>query len=465
MQRKLIFFYLLLGFFAAAYNAQASDLTRLVAENRAAVVNISVTLKTESSGILHNIPGQGGNGENPLQDFFRRYFEQKSPPSSPPHKYRREGGGSGFIISADGYVLTNEHVVREADEITVRLHDRREFEAEVVGHDKRSDLALLKIEADGLQAVKFGDSDKLKVGQWVLAIGSPFGFDHSATQGIVSALQRSLPDETYVPFIQTDVAVNPGNSGGPLFNMDGEVVGINSQIYSRSGGYMGLSFAIPINVALHVVEQLKTTGTVSRGWLGVLIQNLSSDLAKSFGLENPTGAIVSQVMENSPAAKAGIETGDVILRYNGSTINTHNELPNLVGMTPLGTTVPLDILREGKEITLQVTIAELPDDPRSGSRTAGGKNNRLQITVAEMPDKDGEKEKGVQITKVHPDGPGEAAELRSGDVILKVNHQDIESVKQFHQIVKELPEGKPISILVKRNSGAFFTTIEIPKGK
>ena len=325
------------------------DFTKLVEENSAAVVNISTKQKRSlrhpsiKGFEMPDLPE-----DSPFNDLFRRFFGEGNGGEGHERQYDSRSLGSGFFISEDGYLLTNHHVAVDADEILVRLSDRREFVAEVVGTDKRSDIALLKIDADNLPVVKVGGSTDLKVGEWVLAIGSPFGFDHSVTQGIVSAKGRSLPSDSYVPFIQTDVAINPGNSGGPLFNLDGQVVGVNSQIYSRTGGFMGLSFAIPIEMAMDVAEQLKTRGHVTRGWLGVLIQDVTRQLAESFGMDTPHGALVAKVLEGSPAEKAGIRVGDIIVSFDGKRIGNSSVLPPLVGATRIGRKVELKVIREGR---------------------------------------------------------------------------------------------------------------------
>lgn len=312
------------------------EFTELVAENGDAVVNISTKSKqTEMAGSPSPLPpGMEMPEGTPFDDFFKRFFGDPSQPRAP----MPSSLGSGFVLSSDGYILTNHHVIKDADEIIVRFSDRTELVAELLGSDERSDVALLKVNAEGmnLKAVKLGDSNDLKVGEWVLAIGSPFGFDYSATAGIVSALGRSLPSDSYVPFIQTDVAINPGNSGGPLFNLDGEVIGINSQIYSRTGGFMGVSFAIPVDTVMNVVEQIKDKGYVSRGWLGVVIQDVTRELAESFGLDKPRGALVSRVVPGSPAEKAGFETGDVILKFDDRTVDASSDLPPIVGRTAIG---------------------------------------------------------------------------------------------------------------------------------
>jgi serine protease Do len=332
------------------------DFTALVEREGPAVVNISTVQTVRREDAFPRIPGLPD--DDPFYDFFRRFM----PPG--PREYQTRSLGSGFLISPDGYVLTNAHVVRDANEVTVRLTDRRELKARVIGVDLRSDVAVLKIDATGLPAVRIGDPGQARVGEWVLAIGSPFGFENSVTAGIISAKGRTLPDKTYVPFLQTDVPINPGNSGGPLFNLNGEVIRINAQIYSRTGGYMGLSFAIPIDVAMNVAEQLRSTGKVVRGRLGVQIQELTPELARSFSLDKAVGALVASVERGSPAASAGLRAGDVILRFNGRIIDNANDLPPLVASTRPGTRVELELWRDGSATRLNATIGELSDPPR-----------------------------------------------------------------------------------------------------
>ena len=375
--------------------------------------------------------------------------------------------GSGFVISPDGYILTNQHVVKDADEIVVRLQDRRELVAKVVGSDKRSDIALLKIEANNLPVLNIGSSEGLKVGAWVLAIGSPFGFDHSVTAGIVSAKGRSLPSDNYVPFIQTDVAINPGNSGGPLFNMEGQVVGVNSQIYSRTGGSMGISFAIPIEVAMKVVDQLKTSGHVSRGWLGVQIQDVTRELAESFGMKKPQGALVSKVLPKSPAEAAGIQIGDIITECNKQEIISSATLPPLVGNAKIGETAALTLIRQGQTKEVQVKIGILPeeDEPVASAPEVGGKEvNRLGISVSGLTAEQREqlevKQNGLLVQDVKP-GPALDAGIRRGDVILRIQDQLIKDVKQFNDVVKGLPKGKSIAILVQRRGGSQFLALKL----
>jgi serine protease Do len=354
----------------------------------------------------------------------------------------------------------------------VRLSDRREFKAKLIGTDERSDLAVLKIDADNLPTVKIGTSSDLKVGEWVLAIGSPFGFDHSATAGIVSAKGRSLPNENYTPFIQTDVAINPGNSGGPLFNLDGDVVGVNSQIFSRTGGFMGLSFAIPIEVVMNVYEQLRDKGAVSRGWLGVVIQDVTQDLAESFKMDKPHGALISKVVPDGPAAKGGVQQGDVVLEFNGTAVDASSDLPPLVGATAIGQKVPMKVLRLGKTETLQIAVEELPKDddlaPMLGQRDdapKGTTDNQLKLTVSDLTKKQREDlevdDRGVIVTAVE-EGPAYKAGVREGDVIMMVDNQKVENARQFKDLIAKLAPGKSVPILVQRRGGPVFLALKPP---
>jgi serine protease Do len=377
--------------------------------------------------------------------------------------------GSGFVYE-DGYILTNNHVVEGADEILVRFSDRRELNAELVGADPRSDLAVLKVDAKNLQTVKFGDSQKLKVGEWVLAIGSPFGFDYSVTAGIVSAKGRSLPtelNENYVPYIQTDVAINPGNSGGPLFNLAGEVVGINSQIYSNSGGFMGVSFAIPINVAMEVAQQLRETGRVSRGWLGVMIQEVDRDLAESFGLDRPHGALVSKVLEGSPAEAGGIMEGDVITDINGQSIDFSSELPHFVGRVRAGSDAELDVIRGGEHIVITLEVGEAPErgEPLVGSRaTEVGGSSRLGLTVEPIPDTVRERlgiDGGVRV--IDASGAARESGVRPGDIITKLDNQAILDPNGFFTIAENLSAGRSVAVLVIRGQSPLFLAMRVPE--
>lgn len=443
--------------------AELPDFTQLFESRNEAVVNISttqkVTRRTPRMPKGFDIPGLPEN--HPFGDLFRRFFGE----GDEMQEFNTESLGSGFVISGDGYILTNNHVVEGADEILVRLIDRRELVAELVGTDELSDVALLKVDAEDLPAVNIGKSSDLKVGQWVLAIGSPFGFDHSATAGIISALGRSLPNGNYVPYIQTDVAINPGNSGGPLFNLKGEVVGVNAQIYSRTGGFMGLSFAIPIDVAMDVVEQLKAEGHVTRGWLGIYIQDVTRELAESFGLERPMGALVAKVLPDSPAEKAGLQVGDIVLSYNGHDIERSADLPPLVGRTRVDTKAKLELLRQGKRLSVDVEIGKLPD--KEQQKLAGGGPEaaiaeRLGIAVTNLTDNEREAgiEKGVLVQEVKP-GPAKDAGVRRGDVITMINNVQITDVDQFANAVQGLSTGKWIPILVQRGEAALFLALQL----
>lgn len=444
------------------------DFTRLVEDSSPAVVNISTTQKVKQRQFRlpqgREIPGLPDN----FGELFRRFFGDRDGEDGD-QDLDAQSLGSGFIISSDGYLLTNHHVIKDADEVIVRLSDRREMAAKVIGSDPRSDVALLKISANDLPVVRMGDSSKLKVGGWVLAIGSPFGFDHSATAGIVSALGRSLPSESYVPFIQTDVAINPGNSGGPLFNLSGEVIGVNSQIYSRTGGFMGLSFAIPIDVAMDVVNQIKGKGYVSRGWLGVLIQDVTQELAESFGMKLPEGALVAKVLPGGPAEAGGVEVGDIILDFDGKPIPQSANLPPLVGRTPVGNSVNLKVMRSGKLRTLSLKVGELPNDDEKIQTSAPNitEKNRLGVAVSDLTaDQRSElnlKEEGGVIVDEVGEGPCQQAGLRQGDVILMLNHERVSNVNHFQTVVKDLPTGKTIPMLVHRSSGVLFMAVKIPK--
>jgi len=440
------------------------QLTQLIKDNRDAVVHISVEVENKAAGSaaaeMFAMP-DGQELPKELEKFFR------SMPRGTPQPRDAQAMGSGFIISQDGYIVTNTHVVDNASKIKVTLNNKRELTAKVVGKDKYSDVALLKVEATGLPMVNLGDSDKLEVGQWVVAIGAPFGLDHSATQGIVSALSRSLPDGTYVPFIQTDVAVNPGNSGGPLFDLNGNVVGVNSQIYSRSGGYMGISFAIPVNLVKNITEQLKTAGVVNRGWLGVQIQNLDQELANSFSMTKPQGALVASVQPSSPADKAGVQAGDIIVGFNNAEVTSADHLPLLVGTTGIGSTVPLKVLRAGAEKILNVTIEKLADkdagelqEVAQNSTTSTG---ALGLAVAGLSDQERKEAEigmdGVVVREVRADSPASRAGLQTGDVIISVNNTGIKSPEELKMIVDKAPTDKPLAMLIQRDDEKRFIAV------
>jgi serine protease Do len=445
------------------------EFTRLVEAYGPAVVNISTKQTTTRRVLPPGMEMPDIPKGSPWEDLFRHFFGEGNGDGVPQERETRSLG-SGFIINRDGYILTNNHVVEEADEIVVRLSDRRELVAELIGADKRSDIALLKVDASDLPVVKIGKSANLKVGEWVMAIGTPFGFDHSVSVGVVSALGRSLPSENYVPFIQTDVAINPGNSGGPLFNLDGEVVGINSQIYSRTGGFMGLSFAIPIDVAIDVSKQLKEQGHVTRGWLGVLIQDVTRELAESFGMDKPMGALVAQVLEDSPAGKGGIEVGDVILEYNGHELRYSSELPPLVGRTRVGNSAKVKVLRDGKLKNLTVRIGELPAEEElqqaQGAAPQKTHTDRLGLSVTDLSAEQRkalELDKGGVLVDEVSDGAAAKAGIQQGDVITKLNNRSVDSSKQYRQLVKKLPKGKSVPVLVLRRSGPLFLALKVPK--
>ena len=447
--------------------AALPDFTEMVRQNSTAVVNISTTSKQGNAGRSGRLFVPDVPEDSPFYDFFRKFLEEQTPddrgaPRTPTSL------GSGFIISADGYIITNNHVVTDADQIVVRLSDRREFIAELIGADKRSDIALLKVDGNDLPTVSLGSSAELEVGEWVLAIGSPFGFDYSVTQGIISAIGRSLPNENYVPFIQTDVAINPGNSGGPLFNLDGEVIGVNAQIYSRTGGFMGLSFAVPIDVVVNVYSQLRERGYVARGWLGVLIQDVTRELAASFAMDKPHGALVAKVLDDSPAARARLEVGDIIVSYDGVEIAFSSDLPPLVGGSKINAEAELEIIRAGKRKTLKALIAELPEQeamasagkPESAQESANAMKIVVQELTAEQRKRLDVPERGVIVEQVM-EGPGSAAGIRKGDVLLMVNNISVESVSQFTDILAELPRNQPLPILIQRRGAPTFLAFKL----
>lgn len=464
---SVILFFCVSLFSAFIHASSLPDFTELVQDTSPSVVNIATIKHANSydgSAEQYNLPKD-------MPEIFRHFFGQQAPRSGqgsnrgqqPPEK---SSLGSGFIISSDGYILTNNHVVQGADEIIVRLSDRRELNAQLIGADERADLALLKVKAAGLPAVKLGNSDKLKVGEWVLAIGSPFGFDYSVTAGIVSALGRSLPSESYVPFIQTDVAINPGNSGGPLFNLEGDVIGINSQIYTRSGGFMGVSFAIPISVAIDVVEQLKDKGKVSRGWLGVVIQEVNKDLAESFGLKQAKGALVAQLVPGSPAELGGLISGDIIIAFNEQEINLSTDLPHRVGRVKPGVMAKLNIVRNGKSKVIRLEIGALPE---MGTLKLGQSNskqphkeNRLGIIVSELMDKQQHSySNGVLVQKVMNGRAGARAGIVTGDVISMIYGQRIHSVDDFSRIVESLPKSRSVPMQIVRRGAAMFIPLRL----
>ena len=451
------------GVAAPAANPRASSLplngfSELVAQYGPAVVNVTVegTAKVASNdGPQLEIPGLDPN--DPLFQFFRGFRGPQGGAQSVPMR----GEGSGFIVSPDGYILTNAHVVDHANVVNVRLTDRREFKAKVIGVDKESDVALIKIDAKNLPVVKLGNSRDAKVGEWVVAIGSPYGFENSVTAGIVSAKSRSLPDATYVPFLQTDVAVNPGNSGGPLFNLAGEVIGINSQIYSRTGGYQGLSFAIPIEVAMNVKDQLMKHGHVTRGRLGVTVQEVNATLAESFGLDRPRGALVASVDPSSPAAKAGLKSGDIILQYNGNPIERSSDLPLLVANTAPGQKSNVQVWRDGRNETFTVSTGEAKDENVASNDDAGpASHGRLGLAVRpltpeERQENDGKG--GLLVEQVS--GAAEHAGVQPGDIVLSLNGKPVHSAQELRTQVEK--SGKHVALLIQRNDRQLFVPIEL----
>ena len=453
-----------------AVAVELPNFTQLVEANGPAVVNISTTRTVKPRENMQAMPMDPFGGDerlSPFRDMFPEFFGGEG---FGPQEYDTRSLGSGFIISADGYLLTNNHVISDADEVQVILTDGREYIAEVVGQDPDSDLALLKIDEKDLPFLKFGSSEELKVGEWVLAIGSPYGFKQSVTAGIVSAKERPLGTEKYVPFIQTDVAINPGNSGGPLFNLKGEVIGINAQIISTSGGYIGLSFAIPSDVAVTVIDQLKNNGYVTRGWLGVVFQNVDSSLAESFGLSRPEGALVAQVVEDSPASAAGLQSGDILTAYNEHIIKSAEDLPPLVGNTPPDTNVMLTVVREGKEQKIKVKIAklEMEDDP--GAENAEGKeekiDNRLGVQVRVLTQEESTRlgiDTGVLVTGLNNDGLAAEAGIRRGDVIFSINQHNVKTPDEFYKVIKDIPDNqKAVPVLVgRRGEGKRYLAIKL----
>ncbi|MEZ5462181.1 DegQ family serine endoprotease [Dokdonella sp.] len=444
--------------------ADLPDFVSLVEKNGPAVVNVRATETAEARA-----EGQdpGADAED-VPEIFRRFFGP-IPRGQPPGGERRSAG-SGFIVSADGYILTNNHVVGDADQVTVRLSDRRELDAKVIGKDEQTDIALLKIEATGLPVVSLGDSTQLKPGQWVVAVGSPFGMDHTVTHGIVSAVGRGYDrSQQYVPFIQTDVPINPGNSGGPLFNLEGQVVGINSQIFSNTGGYMGVSFAIPISVAMNTMNQLKEKGHVSRGMIGVQIQNVDRDSAKALGLPRSGGALVNSITAGGAAEKAGVRIGDVILSFDGAEVVSSSDLPPLVGLTPPGTRSELEIFRNGKTLTVPVTVGELPQDVASTVAAApktAAPANKLGILVedlsAEQRKQLGLKDEGVVITRITGSSARRAA-LQPGDIVLMVGRTSIKTSEGFQSAVNALKQDDSVMLLIRRNETTSFVALTVPK--
>jgi serine protease Do len=459
----------LLAFAGTAFTKELPDFTELAEKQGPSVVNISVTQMVQGN----SNPFAGMPDDEHFNELFRRFgLPVPGGPrgQAPQQEFKSQSLGSGFIISADGYILTNAHVINAADEVIVKLSDRREFKAKIIGSDRRTDVALLKIDASGLPRVSIGDPNQLRVGEWVAAIGSPFGLENTMTAGIVSAKGRALPQENFVPFIQTDVAINPGNSGGPLFNLKGEVVGINSQIYSRSGGSMGLSFAIPIDVAMDISSQIKAGGKISRGWLGVSIQEITKDLAESFGMKNTNGALVAGVEKNGPADKSGVETGDVILKFDGKSINTSSDLPRAVGSVKPGKTVNAEVLRKGAIKTLQITVGEAPNDKEDANTPSKGaaksEVNRIGLILNELTPQQKKKLNGRNGLLVSDSqGAAALAGVRRGDVVLGMNNTEVTTVEQFNKTLSGISNGKTVAVLILRGESTLYVPIKVTDTK
>lgn len=457
----------LVGLASTVQARDLPDFTVLAKHNSPAVVNISTEQK---SSVKKRLPKGFSMPDvpegSPLNDLFKHFFGEGMEDFA---ERDSQSLGSGFVISSDGYILTNYHVVADADEVQVRFSDRRFYDAKVIGSDKGSDVALIKIEATDLPTVKIGKSSELEVGEWVLAIGSPFGFDHTVTAGIVSAKGRSLPSENYVPFIQTDVAINPGNSGGPLFNLDGEVIGVNSQIYSRTGGFMGLSFAIPIELAINVADQLREHGRVSRGYLGVLIQDVDRNLAESFGMAQPYGALVSKVMADSPADRGGVEVGDVILAFNGQRLLNSSQLPPLVGASRVEEDASLRVLRNGKEITLSVRVGRLAEDEELPeavpAKTEPDQIEQLGLAVIDI-EPQVRKELGLEepggalVGQVSP-GAAQDAGIRRGDIVLMFDGVDVKNAAHLRELIDGSEDKRTVAVLVKRGDSPLFMALRL----
>lgn len=443
------------------------DFSELAEKNGPVVVNISTTKKLQSD---RRLPPHFQGMPDELLKYFFGLPGREGLPKDHGKKQRPQNEanslGSGFILSEDGYILTNHHVIEGADDILVRMSNRTELKAKVIGTDPRTDVALIKVEAKGLPVAKIGKSSQIKVGQWVLAIGSPFGLDHTVSHGIISALGRALPDDTYVPFIQTDVPINPGNSGGPLINLEGEVIGINSQIYSRSGGSVGLSFSIPIDIAMNVVEQIKSNGKFERGFLGVQVQEVSSELAKSFGLDKPIGALVAESIKNTPAEAAGIQSGDIILEFNGQKINRSTDLPPVVGVSPVGKPLPVVVLRNGKKIKLTAKLRALEErTARSATSTLEDQSlefGEVGVKISQLSQEELRELNlpfGVKVVDVAIDSPADRAGIRADDVLVSINFKPIKTAEHLDKVLKRLPKGQSMPVRIVRGTRSIFLPI------
>jgi serine protease Do len=459
-------FFVLVLFFNSSNAFDLPDFSVIAEEQGKTVVNISVINESQTN---QNI--SLSREEQELQEFFKRFgipgFPGMTPPEGGRKKRPASGTGSGFIIESDGYIITNAHVVFQAETVVVKLADKREFNAEVVGIDRRTDVALLKIKANNLPKVTFGNSELIKVGQWVAAIGSPFGLENTMTVGIISAINRALPQENFVPFIQTDVAINPGNSGGPLFDTKGHVIGINSQIYSKTGGSMGLSFAIPIDVAINVAEQLKTDGKVIRGWLGIIIQEVTKELSESFGMSDTQGSLVAGVEKKSPAALGGLLPGDVILKFNKNIIKKSSDLPRFVGLTRPKAIVPVEILRKGRVLTLKIKVGVIPSQAKNANSKPEkqlNKFNRIGLALQNLSAQQKKKiggRNGLIVKDVK--GSSLTAGIMKGDIILVVNNTPVKSTQSFNNDLRKIPDGKVIAILLYRNGDTLFVPVKVNK--
>ena len=470
MIRKLLTLsVLLISITTGAFAKDLPDFTELADKQGPSVVNISVTQVMQQN----ESPFAGMHDDEAFGELFRRFgLPMPGVPRGqmPPQEFKSQSLGSGFIISSDGYILTNAHVVNSADEVIVKLSDKREFKAKIIGADRRTDVALLKIDATGLPKVTVGDPNQLKVGEWVAAIGSPFGLENTMTAGIVSAKGRALPQENFVPFIQTDVAINPGNSGGPLFNLKGEVVGINSQIYSRSGGSMGLSFSIPIDVAIDISNQLKAGGKIARGWLGIAIQEISKELADSFGMKNTNGALVAGVEKCSPADKSGLEAGDVILKFDGKTIAASSDLPRVVAAVKPGKTVSADLLRKGSVKAISITVGEAPAEKDEVASVPKGNAkpefNRIGLLLRDLTVQQKKKLNGRNgLMVIDAQGSAAQAGIRRGDVVLGLNNAEVQNLEQFNKQLAAIPNGKTVAVLVQRGDNTLYVPIKVSDGK
>lgn len=461
---KLTFFALAFTYLTNVFSQTGlPDFTTVVEKNIPAVVIVNAT-KTVQAG-FNNSPFNSPDIPDELRDYFGKFFDPKN--GNNQNQRSTPSFGSGFILTSDGYIMTNNHVVSNSSEILITLSDETVLEAQLIGSDPRSDLALLKVDGKNLPIVSVATADNLKVGEWVLAIGSPFGFSHTVTAGIVSGKQRKLPDESYVPYIQTDVAINPGNSGGPLFNLSGDVVGVNAQIYTRTGGFMGVSFAIPSETMMDVFNQLKDSGKVTRGWLGVFIQEVDKNLAKSFGMEKPMGAVIAKVLKNSPASKSGLKQGDIILSFNGKPIKKSRDLPPLVGMTEVNTRAKVEVLRNKKTLNIFVRIEELPTEEKIAS-IGDQKITKTQIsgiTVSNINDVTKRELNiygGVRIDKITSEQSNDSG-IQVNDIVTHINNEPVYNMQDFKNKIEDIGVSNYANFLIYRNSNPLYLAIKISK--